>query len=42
MWLFGGDQYQGGGEAEARETDEQPLSEKPPLIRCRETHSAWQ
>ena len=40
MWLFGGAKYQGGDEAEARGTDEQPLSEKPSLIRCGETYSA--
>ena len=34
MWLFGGAKYQGGDEAEARGTDGQPLSDKPPLIRC--------
>ena len=30
--------------AEARrdDTDEQPLSDKPPLILCGETHSTWQ
>ena len=37
IWLFDGDKYQGGGG-----TDEQPLSDKPPLIRCGETYSAWQ
>ena len=39
---FGGAKYQGGDETEARGTDEQPLSDKPPLIRCGETYSAWQ
>ena len=34
---FGGAKYQGGDETEARGTDEQPLSDKPPLIRCGET-----
>ena len=32
--------YQVGDEAEARGTDEQPLSDKPPLIRLGETYSA--
>ena len=34
--------YQVGDEAEARGTDEQPLSDKPPLIRLGETYSAWE
>ena len=34
--------YERGDETEARGIDEQPLSDKPPLIQCRETHSAWQ
>ena len=38
--MFSGAKYQGGHEAEARGTDEQPLSDKPPLIQCGETHSA--
>ena len=42
IWPFGGAKYQGGDKAEARGTDEQPLSIKPPLIRCGETYSAWQ
>ena len=42
MWLLGGAKCQGGDEAEARGTDEQPLSDKPPLIRCGENYSAWQ
>ena len=29
IWLFGGDEYQGGDEAEARGTDNQPLIDKP-------------
>ena len=33
--------YQGGDEAEARGTDEQPLSDKAPLIQRGETYSAW-
>ena len=33
--------FQGGDAAEARGKDEQPLSDKPPLIRCGETYSAW-
>ena len=37
IWPFGGAKYQGGDKAEARGTDEQPLSIKPPLIRCGET-----
>ena len=28
IWLFGGAKYQEGEEAEARDTDEQPLSDK--------------
>ena len=42
IWLIDGAEYQTGDEAEARDTDEQPLSDKPPLIRCGETYSAWQ
>ena len=42
MWLFDGAKYQGGDKAEARDNDEQPLSDKPPLIRCGENHIAWQ
>ena len=44
MWLFGGAAYQGEEEAEAgrRGTDEQSLSDKPPLIRCGETYCTWQ
>ena len=34
-----GVKYQGGGEAEAKGTDKQQLSDKPPLIRCGETYS---
>ena len=34
--------YQGGEEAEARGTDEQPLSVKLLLIRYGEDYSAWQ
>ena len=34
--------YQGGDEAEARSTDEQPLSVKLLLIRYGETYSTWQ
>ena len=34
--------YQAGDEAEARGTDEQLLSDNPPLMRCGETYSAWQ
>ena len=38
IWLFGrGIEYQGGDKAEAGGTDEQPLSDRPPLIRCGET-----
>ena len=40
IWLFGGAKYQGGDEAEAKGSDEQPLSDKPPLIKCGETSSA--
>ena len=32
--MFGGAKCQGEGEAEVRGTDEQPLPDKPPLIRC--------
>ena len=42
IWLFGGAKYQGRVKAEARGTYEQPLSDKPPLIRCVETYSTWQ
>ena len=42
IWLFGGAKYQGGNEAEAKGTDEQPLSDNPPLIRRGESYSAWQ
>ena len=42
MCLFGGAKYQGEDKAEARGTDEQPLSDKPPLIRYGETYSVWQ
>ena len=42
IWLFGMAKYQGGDEAEARGTDEQPLSVKPLLIQYGETYSAWQ
>ena len=35
---FGGVKYQGKKEAEARSTDEQPLSDKPLLTRCGETY----
>ena len=38
IWLFAGTKYQGGDEAEASATDEQPLSDKPPLTRCGETY----
>ena len=34
--------YQGQDEAKAKCTDEQSLSDKPPLIHCAETYSAWQ
>ena len=40
--LFGGARYQGVDEAETRDPDEQPLSDKQPLMRCGETQSAWQ
>ena len=36
--MFGGAKYQGGEEEEARGTDKQPLSDKPPLTRCGETY----
>ena len=38
VWLFGGAKYQGGDEVEAKGTDEQPLSDKPPLTRCGESY----
>ena len=38
IWPFGGAKYQGGAEAEARGTDEQPISYKPLLTRCGETY----
>ena len=38
IWLFGGAKYQGQDKAEARSSDEQPLSDKPPIIRCREIY----
>ena len=36
--------YQGGGRGRGGDgdTDEQPLSDKPPLIRCAETCGTWQ
>ena len=42
IWLFGGAKYQGKYEAEAKGTDEQPLSDKLPLRRWGESYSAWQ
>ena len=36
--LFGGAKYQGGDDAEASGTDEQPLPHKPPLTRCGGTY----
>ena len=42
LWLFVGTKYPGEEEAEAMGTDEQPLSDKPPLIRYEETYSTWQ
>ena len=36
FWVFGVAKHQEGDEAEARGTDEQPLSDKPPLIQCGE------
>ena len=44
IWLFGGTAYQGEEEAEAGKVgvDEQPLSDKPPLIRCGKTYSSCQ
>ena len=42
MWLYGGAKYQGLEKAEAGGTDEQPLSDKPLLIPCKETCSARQ
>ena len=38
IWLFGVAKYQERDEAEERGTDEQPLSDKPPLTRCEETY----
>ena len=40
IWLFGGAKYQGGDEAEPKGSDGQPLSDKPPLIKCGETSNA--
>ena len=40
IWLFDGAIYQGEDKAEARGTDEQPLSDNSPLIQCGETYSA--
>ena len=40
--LFEEAKHRGGNEAEARGSDEQQLSDKPPLIRCGENYSAWQ
>ena len=40
-FIFGVAKYQEGDEVEARDTDEQPLSVKPLLIRYGETYSAW-
>ena len=37
--LLNGAKYQGEDKAEARDTDEQPLSDKPTLIQCGETYS---
>ena len=41
---FGEAAYQGGEEPEAgrRGTNEQPMPDKPPLIRCGETYRTWQ
>ena len=41
IWLFGEPNIQ-EGTSQRQGTDKQPLSSKPPLIRCRETYSAWQ
>ena len=39
IWLFGGAAYEGGKrEREGGGTDEEPVSDKPPLIRCGETY----
>ena len=35
--MFSEDSYQGGDEAEPRETNEQPLFDKSPLILCGKT-----
>ena len=40
--MLGETKYQGEDETEARGTDEQPLSDKPPLIQYGEAYSAWQ
>ena len=42
IWVFDGVKYQGEDEAKARGTDEQQLSDKPPLIQYGETYSGWQ
>ena len=38
IWLFGGTKHQEGDKTEARGTDEQTLSDKPPLTRCGKTY----
>ena len=40
LWLFGVAKYQRGDEAEARGTNEKPLSVKPLLMQYGETYSA--
>ena len=44
VWMFVGAAYQREETAEAgrQSTDEQPLSDTPPLTRCGETCSTWQ
>ena len=41
LWLLGVAKYQGGDKAEARGTNEKPMSVKPLLIQYGETCSAW-
>ena len=41
LWLFGVAKYQRGDKAEARGTNEKPMSVKPLLIQYGETCSAW-
>ena len=45
IWLFGGEEQPRRGRGRGGEgggTDEQHLSDKPPLIECGETYCTWQ